>query len=154
MHSAKLRPTLFTCMVAITAVSAFTTTTSVTLTGSEVRLVEELTGFQSPSGNVGCYIGSHGVRCDIAERDWAQPPRPVDCPAFLSSGQGLQIQDGVSSVVCAGDTALFDGADTLPYGTAIRFGTVQCDSNELAMTCRDTVTGHGFSLSRQSYQLF
>ena len=37
------------------------------------------TGFQSPSGNIGCFIGKSGVRCDIRTRDWSPPPKPASC---------------------------------------------------------------------------
>lgn len=117
------------------------------------KLVTELTGFQSPSGNVGCYIDATTVRCDIAERDWALPPRPADCYSGIDFGQGLVLSDGEARFVCAGDTALGYG-DTLQYGSAIAAGTLRCESAESGMTCRDNATGHGFVISRQAYQIF
>lgn len=49
-----------------------------------------LASFQSPSGNIGCYIGPEGARCDIAEREWSAP-RPADCPSQVDAGQGLEV---------------------------------------------------------------
>lgn len=118
------------------------------------KLVTELTGFQSPSGNVGCYIDPTTVRCDIAERDWALPARPADCNSNVDFGQGLILSaSGDARFVCAGDTALGYG-ETLAYGSSIAAGTLMCDSAESGITCRDTVSEHGFAISRQAYQLF
>lgn len=118
------------------------------------KLVSELTGFQSPTGNVGCYIDASSVRCDIAERDWALPARPADCNEQVNFGQGLQLAaDGESGFVCAGDTALGYG-DVLAYGSSIAAGAIRCDSAESGITCRDNASGHGFMISRQAYQLF
>ena len=155
MSSGAFRAGTFALIAAATAVGGYIASApTITLVRSEVRIVDELTGFQSPSGNVGCYIDLDMVRCDIAERDWAPPPRPADCYPGIGSGQGLLVSaGGDSGVVCAGDTALGNGAP-LAYGDAIEAGTLRCDSTEAAMTCRDSITGHGFSLSRQGYQLF
>lgn len=126
----------------------------VALVRSQLWLVEEPTGFQSPSGNVGCRIDLDMVRCDIAERDWAPPARPADCHPNTGFGQGLLVwAAGTSAVVCGGDTVLGYG-EVLPYGDAIQAGRLQCDSTEAAMRCHDRDTKHGFSLSRDGYELF
>lgn len=112
----------------------------------------ELTGFTSPSGNIGCILDAEHARCDIAERDWAPPPPPSDCP--LDYGQGIVVQPGRGAwFVCAGDTALGGGAP-LAYGRSVSAGVLRCDSAESGMTCRDVEDGHGFTISRQGYQLF
>jgi uncharacterized protein DUF6636 len=122
------------------------------------RQVYELTGFHSPSGNVGCKISPTGVRCDIDQRDWSPPPRPADCR--LDYGHGISIATGEPAhFVCAGDTARvlppYGGAgEPLAYGEAITAGPMRCDSAESGMTCRDVGSGHGFSISREAYQLF
>ncbi|MDA2893531.1 hypothetical protein PDG61_21625 [Mycolicibacterium sp. BiH015] len=123
-------------------------------TQAPAKVVTELTGFQSPSGNVGCYIDPTTVRCDIAERDWPVPARPADCDLHVDFGQGLILSAGGDArFVCAGDTALGYG-DTLAYGSSIAAGTITCDSAESGMTCRDSVSEHGFAISRQAYQIF
>ena len=58
------------------------------------REVSELTSFSSPSGNIGCYIQPTNVRCDIAERNWAPPPKPASCPEMTGWGQGLVLEVG------------------------------------------------------------
>jgi hypothetical protein len=125
-----------------------------TVAAAPVREVAELTGFTSPSGNIGCYIDPSSVRCDIRERSWAPPPHPAYCPDYTDYGQGLTIRaGGPSEFVCAGDTALA-GGPALSYGDSITAGVLRCDSAETGITCRDVQTAHGFSISRERYQLF
>jgi hypothetical protein len=116
------------------------------------RTVKELTGFTSPSGNIGCYIDRGTVRCDIAERDWEPPAAPDDCE--LDFGQGISMEaGGAPAFVCAGDTAL-EGGPPLDYGMSIASGLLRCESEEAGMTCRDIETGRGFTLSKERYELF
>jgi uncharacterized protein DUF6636 len=116
------------------------------------REVTELTGFISPSGNVACMIDPSWVRCDIIDNDWSPPPRPADCE--FDYGQGISLAPGApAEFVCAGDTA-FGPDEVLPYGSSIAAGVLECESAESGVTCRDVDTGHGFSISRQEYQLF
>ena len=116
------------------------------------QTVTKLTGFTSPSGNIGCYIDRKSVRCDIAERDWEPPTAPADCQ--LDYGQGIQLTAGAApDFVCAGDTAL-GGGDELPYGDSIAAGLLRCESEESGMTCTDSETGRGFTIAKESYDLF
>lgn len=113
--------------------------------------VTELTGFTSPTGNIGCYIDREGVRCDIAERAWTPPPAPDDCD--LDYGQGIALGAGGAGFVCAGDTALNAGPP-LEWGRSIAAGPLRCESEKSGMTCRNEETRAGFTLSRQAYALF
>ncbi|WP_231395906.1 DUF6636 domain-containing protein [Mycobacterium sp. URHD0025] len=116
------------------------------------RQVTELTGFTSPSGNVGCYLDASTARCDIRDRSWAPPLRPASCE--FAYGQGVTLRRGrPAAFVCAGDSALGAGAE-LSYGDSITAGTLRCESADSGITCRDTKTRHGFALSRQAYHLF
>nr|WP_228768855.1 DUF6636 domain-containing protein [Mycolicibacterium malmesburyense]CRL74114.1 hypothetical protein CPGR_02991 [Mycolicibacterium malmesburyense] len=122
------------------------------------RKAYERTAFHSPTGNIGCQISPTSVRCDIDQRTWSPPPRPADCT--LDYGQGISIATGGSAqFVCAGDTARvlppYGGAgEPLPYGQAITAGPIRCESAETGVTCRDGDFGHGFSISREAYELF
>lgn len=136
--------------------SSTTSTSSTTTDGSpppaDVQ-VNGLTGFTSPTGNIGCYIDKKSVRCDISKRDWDPPARPASCNENVDYGQGIQMSaGGAPKFVCAGDTAL-GGGDPLPYGQSIAAGLLRCESAESGMSCRDIETGRGFSLSIQSYDL-
>ena len=114
--------------------------------------VTELTGFTSPSGNIGCYIDKKNVRCDIADRSWEPPPAPAGCK--LDYGQGITLSAGAEpAFVCAGDTAL-GGGEELPYGQSISAGLLRCESEESGMTCTDSETGRGFTISKDAYKLF
>ena len=113
----------------------------------------DIVGFTSPSGNIGCMLGDGMVRCDIAERDWAPPPRPADCPDFTDFGQGITLSStGPASFVCAGDTAL-GGGPALAYGQFQAGGGLSCTSEPAGMRCSNS-DGHGFTLARQGYTLF
>jgi hypothetical protein len=113
---------------------------------------DSLVGFASPSRNIGCYMDSTQVRCDIRSRSWTPPQRPRSCP--LDYGQGLFVaRRGRGRYVCAGDTAL-DGQRALPYGRPISRGPFRCTSLTSGMRCVDVKTGHGFALSRQKAVLF
>ena len=107
--------------------------------------------FQTPSGNIGCYVDSSGARCDIAEREWSPPPAPSSCE--LDYGQGLTVDGDGASFVCAGDTTLGAPA-TLAYGASAQRERFLCESAEAGVTCTDTETGAGFFISRQVYRIF
>ena len=138
-----------------TGATSTTTASSTTEDGGTPaadETVTKLTGFTSPTGNIGCYIDRRSVRCDIGDRDWEPPPAPKSCD--LDYGQGIELRaGGPAAFVCAGDTAL-GGGDALDYGRSIAAGLLVCESEESGMTCRDTETGRGFSLSKQGYDIF
>jgi hypothetical protein len=115
--------------------------------------VDESAAFETPSGNIGCFIDKLTVRCDIAERDWKPPAAPADCE--LDYGQGISLGAGSgAALVCAGDTVLGSGGETLSYGQAIAAGLLRCESAEDGLTCTDTENGSGFFLSQESYEIF
>jgi hypothetical protein len=123
-----------------------------TMLGAPVAAADSI-GFTSPSGNIGCLITDDLLRCDIAERDWSPPPRPADCPDVVGYGQGILIhQYGPARFVCAGDTTMGFGSP-LPYGQFQAGGGMSCTSEPAGMRCSNS-DGHGFTLSRQGYQLF
>ncbi len=110
--------------------------------------------FETPSHNIGCYLDSKSVRCDIRERDWSPPPKPQYCiKAGVDWGQGVAVGAHRASIVCAGDTTL-GGPGLLGYGHSARRGPIFCASRAAGITCRNADTGHGFFLSRARYRLF
>jgi hypothetical protein len=129
-----------------------TTSTSTTEDGASPPAditVSEITGFTSPTGNIGCYIDKKTVRCDIEHRDWQPPKAPSSCQ--LDYGQGISMNAGGSpSFVCAGDTAL-GGGKPLAYGQSIGAGLLRCESEESGMSCTDAESGRGFTISKESY---
>ena len=131
---------------------ATTTTPDVDGQNPADQTVRKLTGFTSPSGNIGCVIDPRSVRCDIRDRDWQPPKAPPGCQ--LDFGQGISLDAGSTpNFVCAGDTTLESGSE-LPYGTSIGAGLLRCESEESGITCTDSESGRGFTISQQSYDLF
>jgi hypothetical protein len=112
----------------------------------------DLVGFQSPSGNIGCYMDGKGVRCDIVERNWAPPPKPPSCD--LDWGQGVMVgRHGKAEYVCAGDTTINE-EQVLGYGESISRGRFRCVSKETKMKCVNERSDHGFKLSKDRVRLF
>jgi hypothetical protein len=107
--------------------------------------------FQTPSGNIGCYIDSKHARCDIREREWKPTPPPQPCE--LDYGQGIVVSADHAEFICAGDTSL-GGPKTLGYGETAQRGAFVCDSEEDGVTCSHTDNGHGFFISRESFRIF
>jgi hypothetical protein len=112
---------------------------------------QELTAFSTPSGNIGCVMDPEYVRCDIRDRSWEPPPAPSSCE--LDFGQGIELANETRShLVCAGDTTL-GAEDTLEYGETSKVGPYRCVSAAAGMTCQ-AESGHGFFLSKETYELY
>jgi hypothetical protein len=112
---------------------------------------QELTTFSTPSGNIGCVMDPEYVRCDIRDRSWEPPPEPANCE--LDFGQGIELANETRShLVCAGDTTL-GAEDTLEYGETSKVGPYRCVSAEAGITCQ-AESGHGFFLSKETYELY
>ena len=110
--------------------------------------------FETPSHNIGCYLDSKSVRCDIRQHTWTNPPEPQYCiKAGVDWGGGVSVASHRASIVCAGDTTL-GGPGLLGYGHSARRGPIYCVSRMAGITCRNADTKHGFFLSRASYRLF
>ena len=108
--------------------------------------------FQSPSGNIGCVISRHAVRCDIREHDWTAPPKPASCELDWGSGVAVD-RHGRAGIVCAGDTTLGAGRH-LAYGDSIARGRFRCVSRRRGMRCVNRRNDHGFALSRERARRF
>lgn len=142
---------------------------------TDVRKVSDAAGFATPSGRIVCIMADNSVRCDFIASDKAwTTPQPKDCQ--LDWGDSLQLTQ-TSGSTCHGDTladtpALDSGfvgwhrssdptvsvndltLAALPYGSALLLGTLQCESASTGVTCRNTSTGHGFTMSREAYSVF
>lgn len=119
---------------------------------TDTWVVDELTGFSTAGGNIGCHIDSESVRCDIAQRDWEPPPAPASCD--LDWGSGIVLDgNGKARFVCAGDTALND-ENPLHAGRAIRSGDLTCRAGAESVRCVYRGSEHGFVMDGDSYKLF
>lgn len=155
-----------------TSAPAVPTTTA---PAGDVRKVADAGAFATPSGRIVCLVSTDSIRCDFvgADKAW-QAPKPGNCE--LDWGSSLYVTKTAGST-CAGDTVV-DTASVdsdyvswrkasdpivtvydlklvaLPYGSSLAAGTLQCDSASTGVTCMNTATGHGFTMSREAYSVF
>jgi len=121
------------------------------------RVVTGTVGFQSPSRNIQCDMfgrndaGYSVARCDTAVHNWKVPPRPPNGCGGDWYGR-IAIDEDRALFVCASE-GLKTGP-VLPYGQALRDGSIVCESLEQGVRCTSQVSGHGFTLSRQNYTLY
>ena len=129
------------------------------LAGASAGSASTVLLFRTPTGNIGCAysVGLDGfaaptVRCDIRSRLRPEPPPPANCR--LDSGDSIQIfRLGPATLVCHGDTAIDPSAPVLAYGHTWRRSGLTCVSQRIGLRCFNR-SGHGFFLSRQSWQIF
>jgi hypothetical protein len=112
--------------------------------------------FQSPSGNVGCAMGSLGNKafasCEVTDRTWEAPPRPDRCEGAW--GDRITLYQGTPpNLVCSSDSLRSSDFPTLRYGNAWPVNPISCVSEPTGIACTDAVTGHYFRMSRDSYEL-
>jgi hypothetical protein len=118
--------------------------------------------FQSPSGDISCNLvnypptdrhafANNFVQCDVTNHSWVAPkPPPPGRPEATSTfvlvrGQAPIV--GYSPGTVGDDGVMLNSAQT-PYG-----GAITCSSEQSAIKCTDTSTGHFFRVSPESYEL-
>jgi len=143
-----------------TPMTVASVTAAVTIALADFAHADTEYHFQSPSGNIACWLGdvifNGGVECDIAQYTYALPARPADCPTqIVNFGDRFTLIPGQAAVMsCHGDTVRVPGEmQTLNYGQKLSLGQISCDSEQSGMICTDTSTGHYFLVSRDSYEL-
>jgi hypothetical protein len=109
----------------------------------------DLVQFSSPTGNIRCVLSSAGARCDIAKKDWSPGAKPPSCT--MDWGNGLYVDTKGSGVQCASDAV--NGGSALSYGRTMTRGDFTCASSKAGISCRDTASGHEFTLARATYTL-
>jgi hypothetical protein len=112
--------------------------------------------FQTPSGNIQCWVAENTAACEIIDHAYALPPRG-DCtaPGF---GNSVWLNEGKEPFLpCDTDQpGEYHGMRshvTLDYGQTKSAGVMSCDSEEAGVTCTDSSTGHFFTVSRDTLQL-
>ncbi|MDR7125324.1 DUF6636 domain-containing protein [Pseudotabrizicola sp. 4114] len=117
-------------------------------------MAEDFYAFQSPTGNIGCYIAIEEetmARCDLAE---FTPSFQDSGDCELDFGHAFAVgQYGRAGAICAGDSALNDEAEVLEYGEEIYIEGITCWSEPTGMSCAND-NGHGFSVSKRSQEVF
>jgi hypothetical protein len=112
--------------------------------------------FQTPSGNIQCWVAENTAACEIIDHTYALPPRD-DCtaPGF---GNSVWLNEGKEPFLPCdtdqpGDYHGMRSHVTLDYGQTKSAGVMSCDSEEAGVTCTDSSTGHFFTVSRDTLQL-
>jgi len=131
--------------------------------------------FVSPTKNEGCAIlGPEAASpdlwgCALAAQDWAFPqadPADYCYDAQVPCGYGIEVTGddephprfrgdagfpaAITIFSTTGDPAQIR---TLDYGHSVSYGDVTCVSEESGITCSDASSGHGFAVSRATYEL-
>lgn len=148
--------------------------TSPTAGPTDVRKGGDSAAFSSPSGRIVCFMGVEGTRCEFnGDKAW-KPPQPPGCQLDWDS---ILVVEETAGAGCAGDTVAETaqvGSEyttwrrpsdptvvvygmtmaVLPYGSGLISGAYTCESATTGVTCRNTTTGHGFTMAREAYSLF
>jgi hypothetical protein len=118
--------------------------------------------FQSPSGDISCNLVNYPpldthsfaknfVQCDIANHSWV-PPQPPPQDRADATSTFLLIR-GQAPIVAYSPGTVGDDGPMLDSAQAPYAGAITCSSEQSAMKCTDTSTGHFFRVSRESYEL-
>jgi uncharacterized protein DUF6636 len=100
--------------------------------------------FRSPTGKIGCAFESGGSLKPIVRCEWAGSNDRAVWVGRHGRAHHLRISDTVRD----------PHAKVLKYGHSKRFHQLRCTSRRSGMTCRSTLTGHGFTVSVQRQRLF
>jgi hypothetical protein len=154
MEAVMKRSLAFLTAVAILVAAATASATSAT----------RIPGFHSPTGNIKClYIpGSRApstLLCTIARADYA---KTLQARCMSPNGAGVDWHGFTlgstrkGTVSCSGGILYNPQTQrpsyvNLPYGKIWRQGVFTCVSRISGVTCRNR-TGHGLSISRQSWR--
>jgi hypothetical protein len=124
--------------------------------------------FLSPSGNVGCQLGSTPegsayAWCKANEHSWVAPQSDVcpraNVPGAIGEpgGENLQLAEGQAP--CFGfvmSQLFFTGQyapSALAYGEQRSMGSITCTVEPAGVTCTDSKTFRSFTVSRDAYTL-
>ena len=106
----------------------------------------------TPSKNISCVLYDEGVGCSILERSYASSGMQ-DCPdrefSIVALAGRTEVRCGEEYLGQPGDTF-----HTLQYGETTVFSDYACASQSKGMTCWNTITGRGFTISRESHISF
>lgn len=138
--------------------------------------------FISPSGNLVCWLDEVGAECTALIRNWPMAPSMPDCTrakqpntasfrvsewayvgctrfvtgntAIIGSSHPVPqwYDPNRDSIVAAADGSGWKGY-ALAYGQTVRSGVSECSVAETGVSCRDTASGHGFTLSKTSVDI-
>ncbi len=126
------------------------------MTSAFPAAAQDYVQFQSPSGNIACYMeGGEGfARCDIGQMTaQSHPNRPADCELDYGNAFGIGANDARGAALCYGDTVAMPDLPVLSYGEAATLAGISCTSAKTGMRCVNAA-GHGFDISKGKQSLF
>ena len=107
---------------------------------------------ETPSKNISCVLYDEGVGCSILERTYASSGMQ-DCSdrefSIVVLANRTEVRCGEEYLGKPGDTF-----HTLQYEQTTTFSDYACTSQTRGMTCWNTITGRGFTISRESHIRF
>lgn len=126
------------------------------LTLSAAPVAADVWSFNTPSGNIECWVGesqnASDLTCTIFKRS-ATLPGYTKCPA----SRGLTLfmtHNGAVQASCEPAGARPSGGQSVAdYGVQGRFGGFTCDSSRKGLRCKNE-RGRGFFLSRAVQSVF
>jgi Family of unknown function (DUF6636) len=126
-----------------------------------------LVHFQSPSGNINCYVGPafQGspafAQCLVRKQSWPSlRPKPASCDLDWDAATVTLSRRKATVGSCRGDIGPLcvntsDPCRTLGYGRSVDAGPIRCTSTTAGVTCRyKTAPRAGFLISRERYVLY
>ena len=117
---------------------------------------QQLSRFESPSGNLYCVLDSDFIppSCELLKGAILAPELCGDGPSQVVGR--IEFTDGDPQPVCNSDTIREPDAPVLGYtGVAAWDGTtIQCLIETIGVTCIDTAATRGFFLARGQYAVF
>lgn len=111
--------------------------------------------FETPSGNITCFLlwyDSRSVECVVQQKDFADPPRPADCD--YDWAPQFSLSDEPSYGECRSDVSGVPTGTVLQHGGTALNGPITCKSMTTGLSCANNNTAHGFTISRDAYQIF
>jgi hypothetical protein len=120
--------------------------------------------FESPSGNINCFMfstPSSTADCIVRTATWPNPPKkPSTCHLDWMPHEAALYGQKVTLGGCRGDVGPLCSTGSghckvLAYGHSFTVGNVRCSSFTAGVTCRRTVGAKaGFRIARQSVVVY
>ena len=111
--------------------------------------------FQTPSGNIMCWVGDTMASCRAVEHAYTLPTDHCAKPAS-TNGITLRIGEPPRATCDSAPNGTYTGLrteTTLDYGQSESRGVMTCASEQSGVTCTDISSGHFFRISKDSYEL-
>lgn len=82
---------------------------------------------------------------------WKLPAIPPDCE--FDWVRSMLLYKKAQAGACVSDAVDIQGAETVAYGTGVRWHDITCYSEKAGLSCRNTDSDAGFTVSRTAYSL-